>query len=144
MQIKLLKNRLTNWLAVTAGSLILSTNTGISVLGQPASVYVLLFEPNTKNEGIHTIKQGQTNTILMFSSRADAVRYASDINILTQTAKIKFPSASVESINISEMLSFCQSEHYTCKRVPEGSKISVPSEFVENTDWRPSSNNATP
>ncbi|WP_297041304.1 DUF3110 domain-containing protein, partial [Thermosynechococcus sp. OHK43] len=39
-------------------------------------VYVLLYNPGTENEGIHSLQLGDRNLILMFESEDDANRYA--------------------------------------------------------------------
>ena len=39
-------------------------------------VFVLLFNPGTENEGIHTLTVGDRNIVLMFESEDDATRYA--------------------------------------------------------------------
>ncbi len=42
----------------------------------PMRVFVLIFNAGTDNEGIHTIRVGDRNKILMFESEDDALRFA--------------------------------------------------------------------
>ena len=59
-------------------------------------VFVLLFNAGTENEGIHTIRIGDRNKVLMFESEDDANRFA-----LMLEAQ-DFPPPSVEEIDSEE------------------------------------------
>jgi len=39
-------------------------------------VFVLLFNPGTENEGIHTLSMGDRHLVLMFEDEDDAIRYS--------------------------------------------------------------------
>lgn len=93
-------------------------------------VYVLLFNAGTDNEGIHTLKVGEQNVVLMFESEDDATRYG-----LMLEAQ-DFPSATVEAFNSEEIEEFCQGADYECRIVPEGMLTTPPEANVEQTDWQ--------
>ncbi len=66
-------------------------------------VFVLLFNARTENEGIHTIRVGDRNKLLMFESEDDAIRFA-----LMLEAQ-DFPTATVEPMDSEELEEFCAS-----------------------------------
>ncbi|WAL59015.1 DUF3110 domain-containing protein [Thermocoleostomius sinensis] len=94
-------------------------------------VFVLLFNAGTENEGIHTLKVGDRNTILMFESEDDATRYG-----LMLEAQ-DFITPSVEAFESEEIEEFCQGSDYDCKLVPEGTLAVPPETNLEQTDWQP-------
>lgn len=103
-------------------------------------VFVLLFNAGTDNEGIHTIRMGDRNLVLMFEQEDDATRYS----LLLEAQD--FPTPTVEAILQEEIEEFCQSVGYDCKFVPAGFVpqseaerllISPPETNVEETDWQP-------
>lgn len=91
-------------------------------------VFVLLFNARTENEGIHTLKLGDRNTVLMFASEDDATRYG-----LMLEAQ-DFASPTVEEFDAEEIEEFCRSADYGCKLVPEGTLELPPEANVEKTD----------
>jgi hypothetical protein len=96
----------------------------------PMSVFVLLYNAGTENEGIHTIKVGDRNTVLMFESEDDATRFA-----LMLEAQ-DFPTPTVEEIDAEEIKEFCESADYDWEIVPENTGLVMPPEVnVEQTDW---------
>lgn len=99
----------------------------------PMRVFVLIFNAGTDNEGIHTVRIGDRNQILMFESEDDATRYA-----LMLEAQ-DFPVPSVEAIDAEEIKEFCDSADYDWEIVPENSNLIVtpPELNVEETDWKP-------
>jgi hypothetical protein len=76
-------------------------------------VYVLLFNANTDNEGIHTISVGERNLVLMFEEEDDAVRYA----LLLEAQD--FPEPSVEAFDRAEIEEFCDSTDYSYYFIPQ-------------------------
>jgi hypothetical protein len=103
-------------------------------------VYVLLFNARTENEGIHTIRVGEQNLVLMFEDEDDATRYS----LLLEAQD--FPSAAIEVMEQEEIEEFCQSAGYESQLVPKGfvpqsdaeRLLMVPPETnLEETDWRP-------
>lgn len=94
-------------------------------------VFVLLFHARTDNEGIHTLKVGDRNVVLMFESEDDATRYG-----LMLEAQ-DFASPTVEAFEAEEIEEFCQGADYECKLVPEGALTLPPDANVDQTDWQP-------
>jgi Protein of unknown function (DUF3110) len=93
-------------------------------------VFVLLFNANTDNEGIHTISIGSRNLVLMFEQEDDALRYA----MLLEAQD--FPVPSVEAID--------KSAGYECYLIPENFVpeteferllLAPPERNLEQTDW---------
>ena len=94
-------------------------------------VFVLLFNARTDNEGIHTIRIGDRNKVLMFESEDDAKRFA--LHLEAQD----FPTPTVEPMDKLEIEQFCKSADYDCELVPANGDLIVPPEQnVEETDWR--------
>lgn len=102
-------------------------------------VFVLLFNAGTENEGIHTIRKGDRNLVLMFEQEDDATRYA----LLLEAQD--FPAPSVEPIEQREIEEFCQSVGYDSRFVPGGFipqsdeerlLLSPPETNVQDTDWQ--------
>ncbi|MBW4562491.1 MAG: DUF3110 domain-containing protein [Mojavia pulchra JT2-VF2] len=97
----------------------------------PMRVFVLIFNAQTENEGIHTVRVGDRNKILMFESEDDALRFA-----LMLEAQ-DFPTPTVEAINAEDIKEFCESAGYDWEIVPENGDLVVPPEInVEQTDWQ--------
>ncbi|MEL6457202.1 MAG: DUF3110 domain-containing protein [Cyanobacteria bacterium J06621_15] len=94
-------------------------------------VFVLIFNARTENEGIHTIRIGNRNKVLMFESEDDATRFA-----LMLEAQ-DFPTPTVEPMDIEEIEQFCKSADYDYEIVPVNGELVVPPEQnVDETDWR--------
>lgn len=101
-------------------------------------VFVLLFNARTENEGIHTLKLGDRNTILMFASEDDATRYG-----LMLEAQ-DFASPAIEEFDAEEIEEFCRGAGYGCKLVPEGTLELPPEANVEKTDLDLAKEQSTP
>ncbi|MGJ5674579.1 MAG: DUF3110 domain-containing protein [Nostochopsis sp.] len=100
----------------------------------PMRVFVLIFNAGTDNEGIHTIRVGDRNTILMFESEDDATRFT----LMLEAQDFAIPA--VEAIDAEQIKEFCQSTGYDWQMVTENSALMVPPEInVEETDWKPDS-----
>ena len=97
----------------------------------PMRVFVLLFNARTENEGIHTIRVGERNKVLIFESEDDATRFAGMLEAQD------FPTATVESIDAEEIKEFCESADYDWELIPDGALALPPETNVEQTDWRP-------
>ncbi|MBD2346599.1 DUF3110 domain-containing protein [Anabaena subtropica] len=98
----------------------------------PMRVFVLIFNANTENEGIHTVRVGDRNKILMFESQDDAIRFA----LLLEAQDFSTPT--VEAIDAEEIKEFCESANYDWEIIPENSDLVIPPEInVEETDWQP-------
>lgn len=94
------------------------------------NVFVLLFNAGTDNEGIHTLKVGDRNVVLMFEAEDDATRYG-----LMLEAQ-DFSSPKVETFEADEITEFCQGADYDYKLVPEGALAVPPETNLEQTDWQ--------
>ncbi|HEY9698067.1 MAG TPA: DUF3110 domain-containing protein [Trichocoleus sp.] len=93
-------------------------------------VFVVLFNARTENEGIHTLKISDRNTVLMFESEDDALRFGMMLEAQD------FPPSSVETFETEEIEAFCEDADYDCKIVPEGTLAVPPETNVEQTDWQ--------
>jgi hypothetical protein len=97
----------------------------------PMHVFVLLFNARTDNEGIHTIRVGDRNKVLIFESEDDATRFA-----LMLEAQ-DFPTATAEGMDAEEIKEFCESADYDWELIPEGALALPPETNVEQTEWQP-------
>ncbi|MEM7769690.1 MAG: DUF3110 domain-containing protein [Cyanobacteria bacterium P01_E01_bin.6] len=95
------------------------------------SVFVLLFNAGTDNEGIHTLKLGDRNIVLMFEDKDDATRYG-----LMLEAQ-DFPSPTIEAFDEEEIESFCRDANYECKAIARGSLEVPPESNLDSPDWDP-------
>ena len=101
-------------------------------------IYVLLFNPRTDNEGIHTLQMGDRNVVLMFESEDDATRYA-----LMLEAQ-DFGAPTPEAFDYEEIEEFCKSGGYEWKIIEEGQLAVPPETNVESPDWDPDETPAEP
>lgn len=99
-------------------------------------VFILLFNARTENEGIHTIRIGDRNKVLLFESEDDATRFA-----LMLEAQ-DFPAPTVEGMDAEEIKAFCQSADYDWELIEEGMLAVPPENNVEETDWQVESKEA--
>ena len=74
-------------------------------------VYVLLYNPNTDNEGIHSIELKNRTIVLMFEEKDDAERY---VGLLEAQ---DFPAPTVEMVNLEEIKEFCNRCDYETRIV---------------------------
>ena len=74
-------------------------------------IFVLLYNPNTDNEGIHSIELKGRTIVLMFEEKEDAERY---VGLLEAQ---DFPSPSIESVNLEEIKEFCNRCEYETRMV---------------------------
>ncbi len=96
----------------------------------PMRVFVLLFNARTENEGIHTVRVGDRNKVLMFESEDDATRFA----VMLEAQD--FPNATVEAMDAEEIKEFCQSADYDWELVTDGALAIPPETNMAETDWR--------
>lgn len=96
-------------------------------------VFVLIFNPGTENEGIHTLQYRDgsfiRNKVIMFESEDDATRYA-----LMLEAQ-DFPVPNVEGIDDDEIKDFCNDTDYDWELIPSGALVLPPENNVEDFDW---------
>jgi Protein of unknown function (DUF3110) len=94
-------------------------------------VFVILFNARTDNEGIHTLRIGDRNTVLMFETEDDATRFA-----LMLEAQ-DFPPATVERIDDDDVIAFCRDADYDWQMIGEGELAVPPENIVDELDWSP-------
>jgi hypothetical protein len=97
----------------------------------PKRVFVLLFNARTENEGIHSLKVGDRNVVLMFESEDDAARFG----VMLEAQD--FPTPTVEEMDAEEIEEFCEGADYDAQLVEEGMLALPPETNVETTDWQP-------
>ncbi|MFM6250222.1 MAG: DUF3110 domain-containing protein, partial [Dolichospermum sp.] len=88
----------------------------------PNSVYVLLYNVGTDNEGIHTISVDDNHKILLFESQEDAATF------VQQLGEQNFPVPSVEAIEYEDILGFCQQQGDDWEFVAQGTNRTPPSQ----------------
>tara|TARA_Y100001968_G_scaffold162448_1_gene148555 strand:- start:1198 stop:1590 length:393 start_codon:yes stop_codon:yes gene_type:complete len=77
-------------------------------------VYVLLYEPGTESEGIHSLELKGTTVILMFQDRDDAERYCGLLEAQD------FPTPSIEKLKRLDIEAFCVQSGYEARFVEKG------------------------
>lgn len=80
----------------------------------PSRVHVLLFDPGSEQEGIHSIELAGRTVVLLFEDPDDAERYAGLLEAQD------FPVPTVEVIEREEMELFCSQAGYEARLVPAG------------------------
>lgn len=93
------------------------------------SVYVVLFNIGTDNEGIHSIRIGDRHQVLMFESEDDAIRFG----ILLEAQDS--PPPTIEKIDREEIEEICEDAGYEPVFVPEGELVTPVENMVEKTVW---------
>ena len=106
-------------------------------------IFVLLYNPGTDKEGIHSIELKGRTIVLMFEDKDDAIRYCGLLEAQD------FPSPTVEMINIEEIRDFCNKLDYESKLVeknfvPKTAEdrllISPPQKNLGVEDWEENNN----
>ncbi len=92
-------------------------------------VFVLLFNAGTDSEGIHTLKKGDENTVLMFEHEDDAIRFG----VLLEAQD--FPPLTVEALDDEEIKGFCQGAGYSYKVVTSEDLVIPPDANVSEEEW---------
>jgi hypothetical protein len=77
-------------------------------------VHVLLFDPGSDQEGIHSLEIGGRTVVLLFEDPDDAERYAGLLEAQD------FPVPCVESLDREELEKFCAEAGYEARLVPAG------------------------
>lgn len=94
-------------------------------------VFVVLFNARTENEGIHSLKVGEQNIVLMFESEDDAMRFGGLLEAQD------FPPCTVEGFDAEEIEAFCLGAGYEAKTIESGTLVMPPEQSLEDTDWDP-------
>jgi hypothetical protein len=77
-------------------------------------VHVLLFDPGSDQEGIHSLELAGRTVVLLFEDRDDAERYAGLLEAQD------FPVPSIEALDRGDLEQFCQEAGYEPRFVPTG------------------------
>lgn len=77
-------------------------------------MHVLLFDPGSDQEGIHSLELGGRTVVLLFEDPDDAERYAGLLEAQD------FPVPCVEALDREELESFCAEAGYEARFVPAG------------------------
>ena len=77
-------------------------------------VHVLLFDPGSEQEGIHSLELGGRTVVLLFEDPDDAERYAGLLEAQD------FPVPCVEALDREELENFCAEAGYEARFVPAG------------------------
>ena len=88
----------------------------------PQTVYVLLYNVGTDDEGIHTISVDDNHKILLFESQEDAATFA------RRLGEQNFPVPSVEAIEAEAILLFCKNSGDDWEFVAQGTNRTPPSQ----------------
>ncbi len=80
----------------------------------PKPVHVLLFDPGSDQEGIHSLELGGRTVVLLFEDQDDAERYAGLLEAQD------FPVPCVEALDREELETFCAEAGYEARFVPAG------------------------
>ncbi len=107
-------------------------------------IFVLLYNPNSDNEGIHSIELKGRTIVLMFEEKDDAERY---VGLLEAQ---DFPTPSVEMVDLEEIKDFCNRCDYETRVVTKGFVpktledrllITPPQKNLEVNKWEDKNNN---
>jgi hypothetical protein len=102
-------------------------------------VHVLLFDPGSDQEGIHSLELGGRTVVLLFEDPDDAERYAGLLEAQD------FPVPCVEALDREELESFCAQAGYEARFVPAGFLpssdedrllIAPPERNMDVTSWK--------
>ena len=83
-------------------------------------VFVLLYNANTDDEGIHTLDYSNSIQVLLFQKKEDALVYSSRLE------EMNFPVPTVSEIDEHEVLQFISDNNYTGLIVGPGAGDDAP------------------
>ena len=107
-------------------------------------IFVLLYNPNSNNEGIHSIEIKGRTIVLMFEEKEDAERY---VGLLEAQ---DFPTPSIESVNLDEIKEFCNrcdyetrivTKNFVPKTLEDRLLLTPPQKNLEVDKWEDRKNN---
>ncbi|WP_216914699.1 DUF3110 domain-containing protein [Synechococcus sp. CCAP 1479/10] len=102
-------------------------------------MHVLLFDPGSDQEGIHSLELGGRTVVLLFENPDDAERYAGLLEAQD------FPVPCVEALNRQDLEDFCAEAGYEARFVPAGFMpeseeerllLAPPERNMEVTGWK--------
>ena len=103
-------------------------------------IFVLLYNSNSEDEGIHSIEYKGKTIVLMFEEKDDAERYCGLLEAQD------FPIPSVEPIEINEIKEFCKQSGYETRLVernfiPKTAEdrllLTPPQKNIDTENWNP-------
>ena len=97
------------------------------------SVWALLFNSGSGNEGIYSRRMGAADLVLTFEDRDDAERYA------TMLCATDFPAASSVRVDVHTLLDFVRDGGHTLGMVRQGDLVLPPEHAVPEFEWSPGS-----
>eukprot|EP00274_Cyanoptyche_gloeocystis_P003178 CAMPEP_0196658180 /NCGR_PEP_ID=MMETSP1086-20130531/27827_1 /TAXON_ID=77921 /ORGANISM="Cyanoptyche gloeocystis , Strain SAG4.97" /LENGTH=245 /DNA_ID=CAMNT_0041991629 /DNA_START=328 /DNA_END=1065 /DNA_ORIENTATION=+ len=95
-----------------------------------AEIFILLVHAGSENEGIYSVKYGDSNFVLAFEAEEEATRYA------TMLEAQDFPVPTVESVDPEEIRRFCNRGGHKISVVPPGSLFMPPEVCANDHDWK--------
>lgn len=97
------------------------------------SVWALLFNPGSENEGIYSRRIGEdgTDLVLTFEEMDDADQYAALLS------GVDFPHATSVEVPTETLLAFCDGGGHRLAMVRRGQLIAPPEQHVEVFEWSP-------
>mgnify|MGYP001489984170 CR=1 FL=1 len=108
-------------------------------------IFVLLYNANSDNEGIHSIELKGRTIVLMFEDKDDAERY---VGLLEAQ---DFPTPSVEMVDLNEIKEFCNncdyetrlvSKNFVPKTLEDRLLITPPQKNLNFDNWENENNNS--
>ena len=87
-----------------------------------AEVYILVYEPGTPNQGVHTIQQHEQDTVLAFADRSAAFLFARQL-----TLRLRLEPHRMRE---SELQKLCGGLSVEYRIVPEGVELIPPDQNV--------------
>ncbi len=88
-------------------------NLGFNFEYKKLTVFALLYDSGTEEEGIHTIEFEGRTIVLIFENKDDATKYGKSLEARD------FPLPTVEMINIDELKDLCTKNNYEYRLVEE-------------------------
>lgn len=101
---------------------------------KPEDVHVILFNPNTEREGVHTIeypKDSGNNTILAFESKVECERFS--INLKEQN----FYNPVPKEMNLDSLEEYCATIGVKVEVVPIGADLKPPTDNASDLGYNP-------
>lgn len=101
---------------------------------KPEDVHIILFNPDTDREGVHTIefpKDSGNNMILAFESRAECEQFSASLK------QQKFFDPTPQEMKLEFLENYCEQIGVEIQVVPEGMKLKPPTENVLNLGVNP-------
>jgi hypothetical protein len=109
-------------------------DTDMDELPIPDNVYIILFNPDTEREGVHTIefpKGSGQNIILAFESEIECHIFSNSLK------EQNFYAPTPQEMNLESLENYCESINVDIQIVPKGTQLKPPTENVLNLGLNP-------